>query len=252
MRISTALGVALLIAVAPAASAQGPVATVLLAVGEVLLELNSMGSATARADSAEIAVFIPVEGDDEATRTRLYRRAVDRISAAARSAGAEITADELVSYDAMANAIDVDMNSTVDMNIPTEAVYPSSGGGFAIIRLRNVARVDQLTQSIQQAGGEITGTTYRVSDDRAARRQARDNAIAAARAEAEAYAASLGMRVGRIARVTERTQLDFFEMMMTGGSETMNAAMAQAVGVSDGRDVQSLARVGVDFILVPR
>src|SRR5690349_2949911 len=99
MRISTALGVALLIAVAPAASAQGPVATVPLAVGEVLLELNSMGSATARADSAEIAVFIPVEGDDEATRTRLYRRAVDRISAAARSAGAEITADELVSYD---------------------------------------------------------------------------------------------------------------------------------------------------------
>jgi len=251
MRLSAGIGLTLLLVAGTVASAQNPVATVPLAVGEVLLELNNTGTAMARADSVEIGVYIPVEGADEDARTRQYRRAVDRISAAVRAAGGEITADELASFDAMVNAVDIDINSTVDMNVGMDTVYPTSAGGFATVRLRNLARLDQLTRGIQAAGGEINSTNYRVSDDSAARRQARDNAIAAARAEAESYAATLGMRVARIVRVTERTQVDFFEMM-TGSGEAMNVAMAQMTGAMDGREIPTASRVGVDFILVPR
>src|SRR5688500_17389733 len=107
MKTSIGIGLALLLAVAPAASAQGPVATVPLAVGEMLLELNSMGSATVRADSAELSIQISLQGTDEADLRRKYDRVAARLRTAARDAGAQIEVQELSSYaDMMMNMAD--------------------------------------------------------------------------------------------------------------------------------------------------
>ena len=251
MRLPVGMGVAFLLAAATAASAQDPVATVPLAVGEVLLEINANGSAVTRADAADISVHIPAEGADEAAMRRDYQRRSARISAAARPVGAEIEVEEMAYY---AMTVDADMNAavdTMDMNHVDGLEQPEAAGS-AVIRLRNIARVDQLLRSIEEAGGSVTNTAYRTSDDGPARRQARANAIAAARADADAYAASLNMRVARMVRVTERTEVDFWSLMSGGGEAMATAMAAQMSGAADGREVPTFIRLGVDFILVPR
>jgi len=247
MRKSIGFGLALLLAVAPAASAQGPIVSVPLAAGEVLLELNSTGRAVARADSAEVSVAIGVTGDDERAVRRDYEEIVARITAAARAAGAEIEVSDLIMYDGtdmMENAVDYELNAT------TAVAVGSTGSASADIRVRNLARLDPMLRSIEATGAQVSGTTYRVADDSGARRQARDNAIARARADADAYAASLNLRVARIVRVTERTGFDFMDMF--AGAAGSNAMMQELATAGQDPDVETYSRIGVDFILAPR
>lgn len=247
MRTSIGIGLALLLAVAPAASAQGPVATVPLAVGEMLLELNSMGSATVRADSAELSIQIALQGSDEADLRRKYDRVVARLRAAARDAGAQIEVQELSSYaDMMMNMADTNM---AGFDVVDAGQAEHSGSSTAVIRLRDLSRIETLTRTLAGIEGVYSDTVYRASDMTAVRRQARDNAIAGARTEAESYAASMGLRVARIARVTERIELDYMAMMM-GDPALMNLAMAGSPGSDP--NVPAHVRVGVDFILAPR
>lgn len=250
MRTSIGIGLALLLAIAPAASAQGPVATVPLAAGEMLLELSSMGTATGRADSAEVSIQIALQGSDEADVRRKYDRVAARLRAAARDAGGEIRIDELNSYTDMGmyNVVDIDMNATVDTSDVAGAAA-GSGQAVATITLRDLSRIEALTRTLEGIEGVYSDVRYSASDMNAVRRQARDNAIASARAEADSYAASLGMRVARIARVTERVEVDFMAMMM-GDPAIQNLAMAGAPGSDP--NVPAYVRVGVDFILAPR
>ena len=248
MKASIGIGLALLLAIAPAASAQGPVATVPLAVGEVLLELNSMGTATGRADSAEVIVQIAVQGSDEADLRRKYDRVVARLRAAARDARGEIEVQELSSYSDMMimNAADTNM---AGFDVVEEGQSEHSGSSAATIRLRDLSRIEALTRTLEGIEGVYSDVRYSASDMSAVRRQARDNALASARAEADSYAASMGLRVARIARVTERVEVDFMAMMM-GDPAIQNLAMSGAPGSDP--NVPAYVRVGVDFILAPR
>ena len=248
MKASIGIGLALLLAIAPAASAQGPVATVALAPGEVLLELNSMGTATGRADSAEVIVQIAVQGADEADLRRKYDRVVARLRAAARDARGEIEVQELSSYSDMMimNAADTNM---AGFDVVEAGQSEHSGSSAATIRLRDLSRIEALTRTLEGIEGVYSDVRYSASDMSAVRRQARDNALASARAEAESYSASMGLRVARIARVTERVEVDFMAMMM-GDPAIQNLAMSGAPGSDP--NVPAYVRVGVDFILAPR
>ena len=246
MRASIGIGLALLLAVAPAASAQGPVATVPLAAGVMLLELSSMGTATVRADSAELNIQIALQGSDEADLRRKYDRVVARLRAAARDAGGQIEVQDLSSYaDIMMNMGDT--NIAFDVADAGQAEH--SGSSAAVIRLRDLSRIEALMRTLGGIEGVYADVNYRASDMTPVRRQARDNAIAAARTEAESYASSMGLRVARIARVTERIELDYMAMMM-GDPALMN--IATAAGPGSDPNVPAYVRVGVDFILAPR
>jgi len=247
MKASIGIGLALLLAVAPAASAQGPVATVPLAAGEMLLELNAMGSATARADSAEVSVQIALQGSDEADLRRKYDQVVARLRAAARDARGEIEVQELNSYaDMMMNMADTNMS---DFDVVEAGQGEHSGSSAAVIRLRDLSRIEALTRTLEGIDGVYSDVRYSASDMTSVRRQARDNAIASARAEADSYAASMNMRVARIARVTERVEIDFMAMMM-GDPAIQNLVSSGAPGSDP--NVPAYVRVGVDFILAPR
>ena len=250
MKTSIGIGLALLLAAAPSASAQGPVATVPLAAGEMLLELNSVGSATGRADSAEVTVQISLQGSDEADLRRQYDRIVARLRTAARDSGGDIRVDELMSYSDMTieNAVDYELNAAL-ANSTVSAISGYSGASAAVIRLRDLSRIEALARTLNGIEGIYSDTAYRASDLSAVRRQARDNAIAAARSEADSYAASLGMRVARMARVTERVDVDFMAMMM-GDTSVTNLAMSAAPGGDP--NIPAHVRVGVDFILAAR
>lgn len=106
--------------------------------------------------------------------------------------------------------------------------------------------------AITAAGGTITGRPqYSVANDAAARRVARAEAIAKTRADADAYAAALNMRVLRIARITERAGFDFMSMMLGTMMGAGPNNMQERFEPSDGR-VPVPVIVGVDFVLGPR
>jgi uncharacterized protein YggE len=93
----------------------------------------------------------------------------------------------------------------------------------------------------------LESPAYELTDDRAARRAAIADAIQKARADADAYAASLGMRVARVTRVRDQdTQAsplgnygDFFQKFM----QQRNAPNEK---------VETDVRISVEFALAPR
>lgn len=260
------LGLALALAgptmgVVTLAAAEVQVSTPPLAEGEVLLQLNGNGRVTTRADLATFHVQVSASGATEEEARQAAQAIVQRVMQAVRGVGvaaADVDAGRITigeSYDYMGmNAMTADM--AMDLNAAEETenmagLYEprKSASSFISIRLRNLARSDDLIRAVEQAGAGVTPMPeYALLDTAGPRREARGRALAAARAEAEAYAASLGMRVVRIIRVTERLGMDFFSMMMN--EQEMRRQMGN--DGSSGPDIVTSVIVGVDFALAPR
>jgi uncharacterized protein len=246
MKLSLSLGIAALLALVPAASAQSPFVAQPLAAGEVVLELNSLGVSTRRADRAELTIGIEGSGPDPAAARRSYEGKLARIRAAVRAAGGEIEVREFDEYGMMG----YNTAGNIGMTMADTLTEGYSGSGGAEIRLRNAARLDQLQREVLAAGAiVVAGPAYYIENSLQAERAARQDAIVKARAEADAYAASLNMRVVRMVRLTERTTPDFNNAMT---NDRMMALVAGASTANGDPDVETYALLGVDFVLAPR
>lgn len=247
-----------------AAAAEGsPVTTHPLALNEVLVELNGSGEASVRADLATVTVQFVCRGATDEEARRAHDARVAELRAAARSAGvaaSDIEAQPGVSMGMMPDFTDmaVDMGPPADMGadpaaeaaVEPEAPAPSYVvSGEMTFRLRDMDSVPALERALRGVDDTLApSVAYSASDDAPARREARSAAIAAARADADAYAAALGMRVARVVRVTERVGMDLMSLMM--GNPMLAAQMEQAM--TPGPDIPVRVMVGVDFALAPR
>ena len=208
---AAAVAAAAVLAMTGAAMAQ-PVSTERLAAGEVLLELNATGTAVTRADVAVIQATIFGSGDSEEAARREAEAALGSVTRIARAAGvapADIEAEPIgaspnfavreapVPPEEAGEAAAAEAGAT---ELPPPVPEPrASASGTVRIRMRNVAGVDALEDALEDGGAALgSSTTYYLDDSTAARRQARGQALAAARADAEAYAAAIGLRVLRV------------------------------------------------------
>lgn len=269
--MAAAAGLAALPAMAgvpmPQGAAASPVTTQPLAANEVLVELSATGEAVSRADLATLTYSFMSRGATKADARRAHDERVARLREAGRAAGAEIEVADPVSLgptpdysmtmdtldmaddavEAAADAVEAAVDEAAAEAGTTEAMQ-----GTVTFRVREIARVEALNQALANDGAEegiVPEIAYTVSDDSAARRQARADAIAAARADAEAYAAAMNMRVARIVRVSERSGMDLMSLMFS------NPAWAQQIeqmGQPQGPDISVRVVVGVDFALAPR
>jgi uncharacterized protein YggE len=246
-----------------------PVSTQPLAPGEVLLEINALGAVSGRADSATLAVSITGAGDTEAAARVATEAKIREVRAALRTLGvadADIRIRPVTTSPSPpmsqgptgyeANAMTYDMNvvaEDVNMVMPIDEVLPpaASGEASAEITVRNVDRAPAVQRALLDQGvySAAAGITYELADPGAARREARAQAMRKARADAEAYAASLNMRVVRIVRVSERIGLDMMALMATEPQTVMR--MFGRTGMV-GPDIQTMVVTGVDFVLAPR
>lgn len=263
-----AFGLALALAAIPAAArAQAP-----LAPGEVLLELGSIGARTVPADLATMNVGVGGSGETEAAARADLDARYRRVIAAARQAGVPAAAisEGEPSHIADLRTFDVMEEPPPPMEEPpsppgsapvdARAAAPSRprppthyASRSAIVRVTDMARVGAIRAALAAAAESEPGSAmavYSLTDSRAARQAARAQALAAIRADAEAYAASLGMRVARIVRVTERTGVGLLPQLALGEAATMR----QFFGPGQGREpnITVFAVVGVDFALAPR
>lgn len=274
MHLVRALAAGAALTIASAAAAQSGqtspgVMTQPLAVGEVLLEVSGDAIGRARPDAATISVSIRAAGANDEGAQAAHDAILRRIRQAATAAGVspgDITSEanraELVMFD-----VEEPPPSSVEPPPPVhlpegpqsppirvEIVSPEPRPQVysdLSIKVRNLGRLDALTTAIMQAGGRVLGRPrHEVSNDGPARQVALIQALAEARAKADAYASALGLRIVRMVRVTERVGFDFLSVMfgeMTGGPQ----AMRQMYEPNE-EGVAVPVTVGVDFVLAPR
>ncbi len=100
------------------------------------------------------------------------------------------------------------------------------------VRLRDLAKAGELLQKVTTAGANnISGITFSVADPSALQREARDKAVADAKAKAEQLATALGVKVGNVHQVSEYTSTATPEYLRT---VLMDAKGGGDVSVSGG------------------
>ncbi|HTU10728.1 MAG TPA: SIMPL domain-containing protein [Allosphingosinicella sp.] len=241
------------------ATAQGsgaPVSTQPLASGEVLLEVNALGLVTTRADRATLTFNITGAGESEAAARADAQRNIAEVRALLRAQGvaeADIRVQPVSAYAdaslAEANVMTYDVSENMAMPVATPS---ATANAQAEIVIRNVDRVPAIQTALSERGiYTLGGGAYALNDDSVPRRQARVQALQKARADAEAYAASLNMRVARIVRVTERLGLDLLGLAATE-SQLVTQLFMSGMARSGAAEVPTVVAVGVDFALVAR
>ncbi len=258
--VAAALALAVGAALPPPAAAQ--VSTAPLALGEVLLETGAVGTSTVPADLATINVAFSGSGQtDAAARADLDAR-YQRIVAAARGAGIAASAisrnapdgvADLRTFDVMEEPPPLPEGGAATAGVPVpRPVPPHYFSGMAVVRVTDMTRMTALRGALDTAADSEPGnarTVYSLTDSRAARQAARAQALAMARADAESHAASLGMRVARIVRVSERTGFGMLPQLL-GDSRLQRGPFGP--GENHDPEITVFAVVGVDFALAPR
>lgn len=234
-----------------AAAQRALVATPPMAAGEVLLEVDAVGTSVAAADRARIQLsFTSRAATPQASRAAveaLVRQATD----AARAAG--VAPADILPPRASGPALGFVGNEAPEAyELAAQAAQIGERVHVATRRLdilvRDPARAEHVRDALERGGVEnVSGPIYELSDDRAARREARVGAIADARSRAEDFAAAAGLRVGRIVRISERLPSDF------GGWAVLAAMVERSPQSRSGTmSVETQAHVSVDFALAPQ
>lgn len=216
-----------------------------LASGEVLLEIDSTGTARTRPDLIRLYAQATSHGETAAKARSLNAALLERLESAARSNG-------VAEGDVRRSTGPLSRMGFVGNEAPGWTVFAPGGqsagkteSAMVEVRLRDPARVGPLRSALEAAGAEqVVGPVYALEDDGAARRSAREDAVRKARSEAEDYARALGLRVARILKVSDRNG---------GDPEDMEAIMALAYGLSGSvrEEIETKVRIAVDFALAP-
>jgi uncharacterized protein YggE len=236
---------AALFLLAPAALAQ-PAASPTLAPGEVLLEIDAIGTARSRADLIRLYATAASHGKTAAEARNLNATLVERLKSAVRSSGA---GEAEVQRPGSSPRTGFVGNEAVGWSVYAPGMQPADKTHSAVleIRLRDPARLDDLRALLEDAGAEqVVGPVFGLRDDAPARRLAREDAVRQARSEAEDYARSLGLRISRLLRVSERPGA-------YADPADMEAMMGAMLGWSDSSpgEVETKVRIAVDFALAP-
>lgn len=117
------------------------------------------------------------------------------------------------------------------------------------LRLRSLDRAGAIIGALFEAGANyVNGPDFQLDDEtrEVALSAGRADAAANARAEAETYAQSFGMRIARVIRVSERSS-------RTGGGEGVAVTGTRIIGVPvEPGEIETTVQLWVDYALVPQ
>jgi uncharacterized protein YggE len=219
-----------------------------LAPGEVLVQVYGIGGFETPATRAVLTLHATGTGATAAEASRTLEATLARISEAARAAGAG-PADIAVS------------RPRSDSIFATDVIPPAVPEAYAtiVVHLSDPAAAQPLQDRLVGIDAVIAeryeSPRYTLADERPALAEARRRAVAAARADAESYAAALGMRVARSLRIDERRGPEYLTLilqMQPAPRPEPRPATRPAGGGGGDRLASTMAVVSVDFVLVPR
>ncbi len=257
MRLAAGIALAALMAGSPAL-ADGPVSTHPLAANEVLLEVASKGSARARADRAQVVVNATGRGATDAQSAAALEGALERVRQAAAAAGiapadiGSVRANSMAALMGMAGSattaptIDIPEDMEGQAEDSAEPVVTKSRA--IQITVRDLSQLAPLRTRLEALDVGSVDAYYGLSENAPARQEARAAGLAQARAQAEGYAAAMGMRIIRVVRVSERISADGM------GVEAYRSLMEMFLSAAgaDNEYVEASVDLSVDFALAPR
>jgi uncharacterized protein YggE len=160
------------------------------------LDLSVTGESTRVPDLAIISAGVLSKAPTAAGAIRDNATRMERVIAALRSAG-------IAERDIQTNSVSLNPEYVYENNkAPRLTGYTANN--TVTIRFRDILNSGKvLDVLVAQGANQINGPNLVIEKPAAALDEARANAVAIARARAEIYARSLGMRVARVVSVTE-------------------------------------------------
>lgn len=218
-----------------------------LAPGEVLLAVDEEGVYKVRPDLMDLSAGVVTTGRTAraalAENNMLARRLLDAIRGQG-VAPADVRTQELE----VRPELDRSRSQASDDSGPPPRITGYVATNRLTVRLRDLSRAPDIVSAPFEAGANsVDGPHFGIADDTPALRAARAAAIAAARREAEDYAAALNMRIARVLRVSERGNLDLenSDVIIITGSRVLPTPLVPG-------EISAKIQVWVDYALVPR
>ncbi len=214
-----------------------------LRAGETLLQVEATGTDRRRPDVMTLSAGVVTTGGTAVEAAESNARAATRLVEAVRGQGiapADVRTRELSVQPRFARGREVS-----DDEPPRILGYVARN--TVELRLRDLSRAGAIIGVLYAAGANaVNGPSFALADDRDALRSARQDAVAAARREAEDYAAALGMRVARVLRVSERSA------RVGGDASIIVTGSRMAAPPVEPGELNTDVRLWVDFALAPR
>jgi uncharacterized protein YggE len=233
-----------LAAAMPAAAQQMTV----LSPGETLLEVQASGEVRVVPDTALVTVGVVSTGTTAREATDANARTMTAVIAAVRKAG-------IAERDVRTQQIGVQprfaRNNGDDYEGQAQITGYVARNSVAVRVTRLATAPDVIAAAFGAGANSVNGPTLGTDDPDRGLREAREEALKNARAEAEAYAAGLGMRVARVIRVSERgnTVQPTGDIVVT--ARRMEAAPTRLPPISGGELQRSLT-VWIDCALTAK
>jgi uncharacterized protein YggE len=220
-----------------------------LASGEIPLEVAAKGVSTFPADKATMVLNLRCSAATSAEARKLVRERADNLSRELIAAGVpsrNIAIDEPIAR--LGFVGNEAIQSVMDAAQQGEAKPKRSSSLAVTVTFADLALLRRVQEMLDQKDAvTLESPSYELSDNRAARRAAIADAIQKARADADAYAASLGMRVARLTRVRDQDA----QASPFGDYGELFQKFAQQRNAPSGR-VETDVRISVEFALAPR
>jgi uncharacterized protein YggE len=199
--LKAAMLLALLVAPVAVAGQNVPIT---LAPGEVLIQVEASGEARNRPDVMAINAGVVTTGRTAKAALAANNVLANRLLEAVRAQGVapkDVQTEELSVRPQFAKT---DEERASDEGRSAQIVGYVATNSVALT-LRDLSKAPDIVDALFEAGANnVRGPDFSLSDPAPAQRDARRAAVAAARTQADEYAAALGMRVSRVLRVSER------------------------------------------------
>ncbi len=258
MKHVTLSAIALVMALAPAACAQGAAAYTAPAGSSQMVHPNSIQpettiqvSAEARVDRAPDIAFVTAGVTEERATAKeamaAQSAAMNGVFDALRAAG---IADRDMQTSGLSLQPRYDYVETADREGVKRGEQKLAGyvaSNQVTVRVRDLARLGDTLDSLVSSGGNtLSGVNFAIDDDKEVRNEARAQAMKDAIAKAELYASAAGLRVARIVTISEGYEYSPQPMPMARMS--MASDMMESTPVAGG-EVGVTANVSVLFEL---
>ena len=241
MKFSVAFFAALFGAIPVAAFAQD--VPLSLRPGEVLLQVDAQGESKSRPDLMSISAGVVTNGSTAAAAMAANRVQADRVLKALQDAG--VAPSDVQTSDLSVEPVFADSESG---RTNRASITGYVARNRVELRLRDLNRAAAIMDALFSSGAnDVHGPEFSLSNPKPAERQARFNAVAVAREQAESYAEAFGMRVVRVIRASERGNFEY----EGGQSIIVTGTRIPRTHIEPG-ELKTRIHVWVDYALQPK
>lgn len=177
------------------ANAQSPVPAVASTDG-TLLSVSAQAEASRVPDVASLSTGVVTQAADANAALKANSAEMAKVVAAIRAAG-------IADRDVQTSGISIQPQYRYAENQPP-VITGYQASNTVNIKVRDIARLGDVLDALVASGAnQVNGPSFEIDEPEAAYDEARQSALKLARARAEMYAESLGLRVRRIVSISE-------------------------------------------------